>query len=161
MTYWLELSREDFKFSCAHMTIFPDGSKERLHGHNYQVSLRVGLKDVSFQNLVPFSDIKKAVRNFCLDFKEYLLIQEKNPLVDIVSDDGKVLEVHVCGVRYVLPRNEVKLLPLDNITVECLASYVAEMLLAKLGDKAKVLTDLQVSVHESPGQGATFSTQCN
>ena len=33
----IHIARPEFKFSCAHMTVFPDGSKERLHGHNYIV----------------------------------------------------------------------------------------------------------------------------
>ena len=28
------------KFSSAHMTVFPDGSKERLHGHNFSRAQR-------------------------------------------------------------------------------------------------------------------------
>ena len=35
------IEKEYLKFSCAHFLIFPDGSKERLHGHNYQVTAEV------------------------------------------------------------------------------------------------------------------------
>ena len=31
------VGKDVHKFSSAHMTVFPDGSKERLHGHNFMV----------------------------------------------------------------------------------------------------------------------------
>ena len=37
----IHMHKEYFKFSCAHFLIFPDGSKERLHGHNYGVEVTV------------------------------------------------------------------------------------------------------------------------
>ena len=42
MERWaIHMHKEYFKFSCAHFLIFPDGSKERLHGHNFSVSARL------------------------------------------------------------------------------------------------------------------------
>ena len=32
----LHIRKEALKFSAAHMTVFPDGTKESLHGHNYR-----------------------------------------------------------------------------------------------------------------------------
>jgi 6-pyruvoyl-tetrahydropterin synthase len=34
------VGKEDFKFSAAHFVAF-DGFRERLHGHNYQVAVRL------------------------------------------------------------------------------------------------------------------------
>ena len=33
------VSKEDFKFNCAHFISFK-GFRERLHGHNYRLSVR-------------------------------------------------------------------------------------------------------------------------
>jgi hypothetical protein len=42
MEHWsIELEKESFKFSAAHFLIFPDGSAERLHGHNYRVFVEI------------------------------------------------------------------------------------------------------------------------
>jgi hypothetical protein len=35
------IDKEYLKFSCAHFMIFPDGTKERLHGHNYHVTCEI------------------------------------------------------------------------------------------------------------------------
>eukprot|EP01033_Poteriospumella_lacustris_P021447 gene21447-15922_t len=34
------VSKADFKFNCAHFIVF-EGFRERLHGHNYQMSVKV------------------------------------------------------------------------------------------------------------------------
>jgi 6-pyruvoyltetrahydropterin/6-carboxytetrahydropterin synthase len=34
------VSKEDFKFNCSHFIAF-EGFRERLHGHNYRISIKV------------------------------------------------------------------------------------------------------------------------
>ena len=52
MESWsIVLEKEYFKFSCAHFLIFPDGTKERLHGHNYRVRVEI-TGDLSDRGLV-------------------------------------------------------------------------------------------------------------
>lgn len=34
------VGKEDFKFSCSHFVAF-EGYRERLHGHNYSVGVRL------------------------------------------------------------------------------------------------------------------------
>ena len=42
MERWsIQVDKQDFRFSAAHFLIFPDGSAERLHGHNYRVAVEV------------------------------------------------------------------------------------------------------------------------
>jgi len=42
MERWsIEVDKEYLKFSAAHFLIFPDGSAERLHGHNWKVEVTV------------------------------------------------------------------------------------------------------------------------
>lgn len=153
----LVVAREQYKFSCAHMTVFPDGTKERLHGHNYQVGAVLEVSDVSFANMIPFAPIKEALAAICLELRERVLLAERNPYFTLVRDDGAELELTLCGKRYVFPREDVLLVPIDNIAVEPLAAHLAELLLARLRAllPAGVVTGLEVSVHEGPGQGAS------
>ena len=139
------------------MTVFPDGSKERLHGHNYQVGAVLELSDVSFAHMIAFAPIKDALAAICHAFRERVLLAEHNPYFELVRDDGDELELRLCGKRYVMPREDALLLPIDNVAVEPLAAHIAELLLARLGEAlpAGVVTALEVSVHESPGQGAS------
>jgi 6-pyruvoyltetrahydropterin/6-carboxytetrahydropterin synthase len=153
----LVVAREQYKFSCAHMTVFPDGTKERLHGHNYQVGAVLELNDVSFAHMIPFAPIKEALAAICADFRERVLLAEKNPYLVIVRDTAEEIELTLCGKRYVLPREDALLLPLDNIAVEPLAAHIADLLLARLDGilPRGVVQALEVSVHEGPGQGSS------
>ena len=152
----IRIAREQFKFSCAHMTVFPDGTKERLHGHNYTISVELGLRDIAFERMVPFATIKAAIAELCARWKEHLLLPGRNPHLQIVSDTDEELELRLCGQRYVVPRGDVLILPIDNIAVEPLAAHVAELLLERLRPElADTVTSFQVTVDESPGQGAS------
>jgi len=138
------------------MTVFPDGRKERLHGHNYYLAVAVDLRDVSFANMVDFAPIKEALQAICDGWKEHLLLAKDNPFFVIDRDDDSEIEFRLCDKRYVIPREEVVLLAVDNISVEALAACAADRLIEALG---AVLTEcvvgLEVRVEENPGQGAS------
>jgi 6-pyruvoyltetrahydropterin/6-carboxytetrahydropterin synthase len=133
------------------MTVFPDGTKERLHGHNYTVAVEVEVDRIELAAMVPFAPIKAALAELCARWKEHVLIAANNPYLEIVRDDSE-LELRLCGERYVMPRQDALLLAVDNISVEALAAHVASLLrerVAQLG-----ATALAIIVEESPGQGA-------
>lgn len=137
------------------MTVFPDGTKERLHGHNYTISVAIDVERVDFASMIPFQIIKDAIRELCKEWKERVMIAATNPFVAIVRDDTE-LEVTVCGARYVFPRGDVLLLPIDNISAEALAAHTAELLRARLASTLPShVTALTSTVEESLGQGAS------
>jgi 6-pyruvoyltetrahydropterin/6-carboxytetrahydropterin synthase len=153
------IAREQYKFSCAHMTVFPDGTKERLHGHNYTIAIAIDVDSVELPAMIPFTPIKQALSELCAAYKERVLLAERNPHFQIVRDDRE-LEFTLCGQRYVLPRGDALLLPVDNISVEQLAQHIASVLQAKLAVLAAPhVRALEVTVEESPGQGASCAVE--
>ena len=153
----INLARERFKFSCAHMTVFPDGRKEHLHGHNFYLGLSLELTNASLADMVDFGPLKAAATELCLQWRESTLLARDCPQFDILRDDGEEFEFRLCGKRYLLPREDVRLLPVENISVECLAAHACSVLcerLAELISKPSVV-GLEVTVSESPGQGAS------
>jgi 6-pyruvoyltetrahydropterin/6-carboxytetrahydropterin synthase len=152
------IAREQYKFSCAHMTVFPDGTKERLHGHNYTIAVEIEVERIDLPAMIPFTPIKAALGQLCAQYKERVLLAAQNPHFEIVRDDGKEFELKLCGQRYVLPREDVLLLPIDNISVEALAAHVASVLRTSIAALAAPhVHTLEVTVEESPGQGASCS----
>jgi 6-pyruvoyltetrahydropterin/6-carboxytetrahydropterin synthase len=152
----IRIAREQYKFSCAHMTVFPDGSKERLHGHNYTIAVALEVDSIALAAMIPFVSIKAALADLCAAWKEHVLVASHNPHLVIVRDDATELEFTLCGERYAMPRGDALLLPIDNISVEALAAHVAEILRGKLAPVAGPhLKTLEVTVEESPGQGAS------
>jgi 6-pyruvoyltetrahydropterin/6-carboxytetrahydropterin synthase len=159
----ISLSKDAHKFSSTHLTIFPDGTKEALHGHNYQVSLNLQLAEISFKKMLPFSPLKKTLKSICDTFDEKILIAEKNPFVTVVINGGAELEFKACGKRYVFPKDEVVLLALENITVELLAKEVSDRFWRgfcadpNVSSECKALvTGLEVCIEETLGQSATY-----
>ncbi len=138
------------------MTVFPDGRKERLHGHNYYLAVALDLKNTGFANMLDFGPIKAALGGICEEWKEHLLLAQGSPFFVIDRDNETEIEFRLCGKRYVIPREDVVLLPVDNISVEALAAHAADRLLGELGSffNSEVI-GLEVRVEENPGQGAS------
>jgi 6-pyruvoyltetrahydropterin/6-carboxytetrahydropterin synthase len=160
-TYKLSVAREQYKFSCAHMTVFPDGKKERLHGHNYTVAATLLLTDISFANMIAFAPVKAALAELCAEWKERVFVATANPFFKRLDESAGVLAgeygFSLCGQRYIMPAIDVLELPTDNIAVEPLAAHICARLHQRL---ATVLAPahvegLEVTVEESPGQGAS------
>ncbi len=150
------VARAEHKFSCAHMTVFPDGRKERLHGHNYTVSVALDLAAVGFEHLIDFAAIKRAVAAECADWRERTLVAEESPRLERLRREGGELEMVLCGQRYVFPEADVLILPIDNTTTEALAELWSDRLRARLVDTLanSAAVGLEVRIEESPGQGA-------
>jgi 6-pyruvoyltetrahydropterin/6-carboxytetrahydropterin synthase len=149
----ISIAREQYKFSCAHMTVFPDGTKERLHGHNYTLAIALEVTDVSLPAMIPFSQVKDALGALCAKWKEHVMVATANPRFDLVGSDANGYRFRLGGELYQLPNEDVLELPIDNISVEALASHAADELLAVLTLPATVLA-IEVTVEESPGQGS-------
>jgi len=154
----LFVGKERHKFACAHMTVFPDGAKERLHGHNFRVAVALDLRDLAFERIVDFGRIKRAIEAQCDAWDERLLLPARCPVLQVVRSDGRELEFVLCSKRYVVPSDEALLLPIANVTVELLAELFGGALLERLGgDLAPdVVEGIEVTVTESDGQGASW-----
>ncbi|NBX92997.1 MAG: hypothetical protein EB078_13370 [Proteobacteria bacterium] len=153
----IHIRKENIKFSSAHMTVFPDGSKEALHGHNYQVELYVELKDSSFKKMISFSRFKDSLRKIAGKWDEKVLIPEHCPFLELTSKSKKEVEFKLCKKRYVLPLDEVVLLPLENISSETLAEHFLNEFMDDFGEKElkKQVAIVTVKIEESRGQGAS------
>jgi 6-pyruvoyltetrahydropterin/6-carboxytetrahydropterin synthase len=150
----VHIARPEFKFSCAHMTVFPDGRKERLHGHNYTLAVVVDLG--TRETMLEFAALKAAMAAECLALRERLLLPGRSPHLELATARPVAgeLEFRLCGKRYVVPDEDALILPIDNVTVEALAAYLAGRLRSALGDVLALAAAFEVAVEESPGQGA-------
>src|SRR5262245_374830 len=114
-TFGLVLGKERHGFSAAHMTVFPDGSKEPLHGHNYQVQLSLELTTVEFESFLDFGIVKAIIEKLCAAWNDKLLLAAQNKFFKVIRQDEKEIEFVLSGKRYVVPSDEVALLPTENI----------------------------------------------
>jgi 6-pyruvoyltetrahydropterin/6-carboxytetrahydropterin synthase len=151
----LFVAKDEHKFSCAHMTLFPDGTKERLHGHNYRVAVAVDFEGE--QGFLDFARVKAVLAQLCGELREHLLMPTDSPAVRVLHRDELSTEMLVCDKRYVIPSDEVFWLPVENVVVESLAEYLWGRMADELhADMVAAGVDmLEVTVTEAPGQGAS------
>lgn len=147
----VHVDKASLGFSAAHFGII-GGGRERLHGHNYTVSLRAWGGIGAQGTVIDFATLKAAIRAECEQLDHRMLIPTECPEVAVSSSGDGHVGLRYGGDRFLFPTGDVCLLPLRNTTCECLAEYLLTRLRARLGS---VAGELQVSVEESPGQGAT------
>lgn len=157
----LHVRKDYLKFSAAHMTVFPDGSKESLHGHNYQVELTVELAAAAFDSMLDYGTFKRALSKVCADWDEKILLAGTNRWLETLPAAAHEYAFRLCGKRYVLPADEVLILNVDNITTENLAQVLFERFWAELCRDTRIawqqrIVAVSLRVDESQGQGATL-----
>lgn len=148
----IEIAKEDIKFSAGHFTIFADGSRERLHGHNYRVRLlahyAVGEGDIS----VDYGELKKALRRVAARYDEYTLLPANSRFLQLTQADGRI-EAVIGSDRFVFPEGDVRVLPVANITGEALAGLLRSEFLAELASRAVPLpASCEIGVGSGDGQ---------
>jgi 6-pyruvoyltetrahydropterin/6-carboxytetrahydropterin synthase len=150
----LHVVTADDQLYFGHMTVYPGGRKERLHGHNFRVFLDIDLADGSFAAMFDLDVARHALGELCARWKERLLLPAKSEHLELVREDDTEIEVRLCGDRYVLPRRDVVLVPIDNVSVEGLAQHIAELLVTPLAP-LRIVTGFEVRIEELPGIGAS------
>ncbi len=154
----IRLAKEDFKFSAAHFTLFPDGCAELLHGHNYRVRLELTGRCLGEVGLLfDVSLIKRAIRERCAALDERTLIPTGTDRLTVTRRDATV-EVRFRDRFYSFPMSDVVLLPLANISIELLAQRLWHELARTLADaRIDTVDRLTVEVEETPGQSCAYS----
>ncbi|MCB9915405.1 MAG: 6-carboxytetrahydropterin synthase [Planctomycetes bacterium] len=159
MERWsIEVQKEYFKFSAAHFLIFPDGSAERLHGHNYRVFLELDAGLDEHGLVVDFKRIKPIVRRLVDALDEHFLVPGEHRELRVTEAEGDAFEVRYRDRRYVVPREDVIVLPINNTSSENLAAWLGRELLRLLPESfADVVVDsLRVGVEETSGQRGVY-----
>ena len=159
MERWsIELEKENFKFSCAHFLIFPDGSAERLHGHNYRVFVEIEAQLSRFGLVIDFKMIKPVVREICDALDEHWIIPGEHAVLRWNERADGVVEVRYLDRYYAAPREDVIVLPINNSSSENLACWFARELRRRVEERfADVhVARLRVSVEETAGQRGVY-----
>jgi 6-pyruvoyltetrahydropterin/6-carboxytetrahydropterin synthase len=160
MERWsIEVDKEYLKFSAAHFLIFPDGSAERLHGHNYRVSVTLEARLSAFGLVLDFQHIKPLVRELVDELDERWILPAEHPELRAERKGDGTFEVRYRERRYAAPIEDVLLLPINNTSAENLSALLARRLLARLRERYAdvVVQRLTLSVEETPGQRGIFS----
>lgn len=162
MSFGVRVYKEYFNFASSHFLVFPDGGREELHGHNYQVRVAVNGALSPGDVVVDFCKLKPIVRRFCDALDHRTLLPLHNDRLTL-EEDGDHLHVRFRRVdggvdRFLFPRRDVILLPIPNTSTERLAERLAADILPAVRSAAPdaKLTRFEIEVEESAGQCGTF-----
>ncbi len=155
--YRVEVAKDYFNFASAHFLIFANGERERLHGHNYQVSVVMEGELDRAGIVLDFTSLKPLVKRVCDDLDHRTLIQAASPKLKI-SRRGKAIGILYKKQKILLPQSDVILLPLANTSTELLAEYVAGHISRQVRRQFPTASIrwIQVAVEETRGQKGIF-----
>lgn len=159
MENWsIEVDKEYLKFSVAHFLIFPDGSAERLHGHNYRVFVELEARLSPFGLVVDFLHIKPIVRALCDSLDEHWILPGLHPELTVEPLPDAHVEVRYRERTYRAPAEDVIVLEINNTSAENLAAYLGRSLLAQLREQFEELecSYLRLAVEETSGQRGVY-----
>lgn len=151
MPYRITVERADLIFSAAHFLLSHEKCA-RLHGHNYKVRVEASSTLLSEdQMVVDFFTVRSAVRSVCEPLDHRVLIPTKAKELTF-KEEGNEIRIFLSDRKYVFPRNDVALLPIEATTAEKIAEYLYHQLRRILPTNVH----LRVSVEEAEGATATF-----
>lgn len=148
----LFIDKESHKFSAAHYTIFSSNERERLHGHNYSVSVRIVAPIGPNGFSADYNVYKSRLKALCDDLDEYLLLAGDSPHQSI-DEAGAYYRVAFAGEEMMFLRSDTQVLPISNATVEEFSHYLLQRLLQV--SEGEDLREIELCVASGPGQRAS------
>ena len=131
----LEGKKQKLGFSSAH--IIPNHAKcGKIHGHNYFIDIKAEGNLNSDNQVIDFGTIKNHVRKICQKLDHKMLLASKNENSKI-KDLGDNINIKIDKKEYNIPKEDIELLPLTNITAEELSRYIAKILTPQIESNIK------------------------
>ena len=153
--YRVEVSSDHLRFAAAHFIAYP-GVREPLHGHNYQVSVRVEAALGADGYVLDFGLVKRIADGLCRELTERTILPTRSDCVEVAKRGGSVHVVTEDGGRFEFPAADCVLLPIVHSSAEEIAAYLLGRLREALAAEvaARGVRSIVVGVAEAPGQTA-------
>jgi 6-pyruvoyltetrahydropterin/6-carboxytetrahydropterin synthase len=156
LSHRIRIDADSLRFAAGHFATFA-GDLEPLHGHNYRVTAELAGSLTEESWVLDFGVVKDRLKAICERLDHKFLLQRDSQSLGIEASNTEYT-LTFSDRRYVMPVGDVVALPLDNITAERLAEWIArELVEAVLADGAENLTSVTVGVEEAPGQSGWFT----
>jgi 6-pyruvoyltetrahydropterin/6-carboxytetrahydropterin synthase len=153
----IELFKEQMNFSVGHFTIFSAEKRENLHGHNFSVHITLEAEVKENGLAFDYGIYKKVVLELCRSLDEVVLLPSKNSYLKI-EESTEYIYAYFGQEKIPFLKRDVKLLPLENITVEELSYwFVKELLTYIQTSQEHIINMIEVKIFSSPGQSGASS----
>ena len=152
--YRVRVTKDHLVFSAAHFITFHGNICERLHGHNWRtaVELTGPLDENSY--VFDFIALRDALQQIVNELDHRVLLPTKHSAITVAADDTEVTATFE-ERRWVFPREDCVLLPIENTTAELIARWIGEQLREEICKTPKCqIETIRIEVEENFGQWA-------
>lgn len=150
----IELSKENFKFSSGHFTIFSATERENIHGHNFTATVAFDAPIHANGMVFDYTLAKRHIESICASLHECFLVPAQSPYLRI-EESGGYVTLHFAQEKIPFLPRDVKLLPIENVTVEELSSYFLQEFVQEFVKKGgHGISFVEVKIFSAPGQSA-------
>lgn len=153
-SYRVRVTKDHLVFSAAHFITYGGNICERLHGHNWRTAVELAGPLDENRYVFDFIALRAALQKIVDELDHRVLLPTGHDSIRVSETDGEV-EVTFEDRRWVFPREDCVLLPVQNTTAEEIAHWIGKRLQAEIaaGD-AKNIESIRVEVEENFGQWA-------
>jgi 6-pyruvoyltetrahydropterin/6-carboxytetrahydropterin synthase len=150
----VRVTKDHLVFSAAHFITYAGGICERLHGHNWRTAVElVGALDANHY-VFDFIALRDALQEIVDGLDHRVLLPTGHPQIR-VEERATEVEARFENRRWLFPREDCVLLPIENTTAELIAFWIAGQLRQQLSQTPNhAIESLRVEVEENFGQWA-------
>jgi 6-pyruvoyltetrahydropterin/6-carboxytetrahydropterin synthase len=147
----IRIESADLIFSAAHFITFDGGGCEPLHGHDYRVKAELVGPLGANEYVVDFVLVKEFLQKVVEELDHRVLLPGEHGSISVVLQGGEYLITHA-GRRWILPRDNCRVLPIANTTTEMFARYIGRRLVEDLIVRDQLpVTHISIEVGECGG----------
>lgn len=150
----VRVTKDQLVFSAAHFITFNGNICERLHGHNWRTAVELTGPLDENRYVFDFIALRDAMQTIVNELDHHVLLPTKHRQIRVQSDEREVTATFEQR-RWVFPREDCVLLPVENTTAEEIAEWIALRLRGVVAAQPGAnISTIQVEVEENFGQWA-------
>lgn len=156
----ITLHRDALRFSAGHLMLLSENQRETLHGHDYQVSVSLTTDPGQNGFALDLRQYRDTLQTLCSQLDYHFLVPAHSAFL-ILRETDTHWEIQQQELAILLPREDVIILPVKNITLEELAGWFLTQLttdpvcLSQTG-----ILGIQVTVSNGRSESGSVSWDC-
>ncbi|MAG92500.1 MAG: 6-pyruvoyl tetrahydrobiopterin synthase, partial [Planctomycetaceae bacterium] len=152
--YTVRVTKDHLVFSAAHFITFNGNICERLHGHNWRVAVELTGPLDENRYVFDFIALRDALQSIVGGLDHRVLLPTEHATIRVEASETEVA-AQFEDRRWVFPREDCVLLPVENTTAELIARWIGGQLRATFDAQTEqALESMRVEVEENFGQWA-------
>ena len=152
----VRVTKDTLVFSAAHFITFNRNVCERVHGHNWRVEAEIEGPLDENHYVFDFIALRDGLQGLVHELDHRVLLPDRHPMIRVeISDDEREVTARFENRRWVFPREDCLILPIENTTAKLIARWIGQSLIERLKlNEQHGLSRLRISVEENFGQWA-------